>query len=639
MRACRWSERYFLMKFQQLGPYRIGPQLGRGGMGTVFASVNCETNEPAAIKVLAAGLSHEEGFRDRFEAEIETLRKLRHEHIVRLFGYGEQDDVLFYAMELVVGASLDEEIRAGRKFHWREVTEIGVGLCRALKHAHDRGVIHRDIKPANLLLTSGGQVKLSDFGIAKLFGADGMTSAGGVVGTAEFMAPEQADGRAVSHRSDLYSLGAVLYTLLAGRPPFVARSVPELLQMQRFAQPDPIRRHAPETPPELEAIVLQLLEKDPERRVANATVLARRLAATSHGLSQLEVSRAGSDNDDELGSTVGDDDYELGHADSPAEGVGPAGVTRLATKSPPAASEAVDPLGVTQATDAFSPERDGAVDVALEAAPTSRFTAVSEADIGRDDYVGDEHATWITPQGLASMAALLVVGFIIWKLLQPPTAEKLYARIEQQTLSSDTGVVDAKDDIQLFLQHYPNHPRARQMEAWLQDIKLKQLEKNYNLARRTAEADELAPVEIAYLEAIGEAQFNPAAAATKLQALLDLYAGRASGESNRERLCLKLAAQKLNYLRKRKESFIYRQQADLKKQLKAADKFASTSPATARRIWRGMIALHSDKDWAQPMVRQAKAALEEFEAKQPAMAPKEDPLETGAGTPEKHSEI
>ena len=127
---------------------------------------------------------------------------------------------LFYAMELVDGNSLEEELRSGRVFQWREVAGIGIQTCRALRHAHDRGIIHRDIKPANLLLTKDGQIKLSDFGIARLFGFTRLTAAGNVLGTVEYMAPEQADGRPATPRTDLYSLGGVLYCLLARRPPF-----------------------------------------------------------------------------------------------------------------------------------------------------------------------------------------------------------------------------------------------------------------------------------------------------------------------------------------------------------------------------------------------------------------------------------
>ena len=165
-------------------------------MGTVYEGVHAETGEPAAVKLLAESLVHEPDFRHRFEAEIETLRKLNHPNIVRLFGFGEEGEHLFYAMELVTGSSLEKELGRGRIFSWREVLGIGIELAQALRHAHDRGVIHRDIKPGNLLLTAEGQVKLSDFGIARLFGSRGQTTAGSVLGTAEFMAPEQADGRA-----------------------------------------------------------------------------------------------------------------------------------------------------------------------------------------------------------------------------------------------------------------------------------------------------------------------------------------------------------------------------------------------------------------------------------------------------------
>jgi len=144
------------MKIERLGPYRIVRELGRGGMGTVYEALNLQTDEPAAVKLLSAAMAREEGFREWFEAEIETLRKLNHPNIVRLFGFGEQDEHLFYAMELVHGRSLEQELKRGRPFNWPEVTRIGIETCRALRHAHDRGVIHRDIKPANLLLDADG---------------------------------------------------------------------------------------------------------------------------------------------------------------------------------------------------------------------------------------------------------------------------------------------------------------------------------------------------------------------------------------------------------------------------------------------------------------------------------------------------
>ncbi len=273
------------MQFDKLGPYRLGKKLGQGGMGSVYEGVDEATGQRAAIKVLSPHLAGEEGFRVRFEAEIESLKKLRHPNIVRLYGYGEEDEYLFYAMELVEGTSLEEELRAGRRFHWREVTQLAIKLCKALKHAHDHGIIHRDIKPANLLLSTSGEIRLSDFGIARLFGNTRMTNDGGVLGTAEYMAPEQADGRPVTDRCDQYSLGGVMYALLAGRPPFRASTLVEMLQLQRFAEPQTVRRWAPDTPAELDRIVRQLLEKEPQKRFVNALILARALEAMERGLS------------------------------------------------------------------------------------------------------------------------------------------------------------------------------------------------------------------------------------------------------------------------------------------------------------------------------------------------------------------
>src|SRR5258708_2978541 len=183
------------MQFEQLGPYKIGKRLGRGGMGAVFEGVNADTGQAAAVKILNPHLNDDQGFRERFEMEIETLKKLKHPNIVRMLGYGEQDGHLYYAMELVKGHSVEEELALGRRVTWREVVQQGVKLCKALRHAHDHGVIHRDLKPANLLLTEAdNEIKLTDFGIARLFGNNRLTMDGALVGTAEYMSPEQAAG-------------------------------------------------------------------------------------------------------------------------------------------------------------------------------------------------------------------------------------------------------------------------------------------------------------------------------------------------------------------------------------------------------------------------------------------------------------
>ncbi len=278
---------------ERIGPYRIVSKLGRGGMGLVFQGEDEAAHQTAAVKLLTGDMALNEDFRERFKAEIETLRKLNHPNIVRIFGYGEQDNQIFYSMEYVSGGSLESQLSNGRTFGWREVARFGVEMAQALRHAHDRGVIHRDIKPGNLLLTDDGTLKLSDFGIARLFWKARVTGAGNVIGTAEFMGPEQAEGRGVDPRTDLYSLGAVLYVLLARRRLFDAHSMMEMIAKQRTEKPAPLRSVAPDVPREFAEIIHRLLEKDPDRRFATATVLQRRLESMLESHSLTSEARTG----------------------------------------------------------------------------------------------------------------------------------------------------------------------------------------------------------------------------------------------------------------------------------------------------------------------------------------------------------
>src|SRR5688500_4015355 len=273
------------MPLEKLGPYKLEKVLGRGGMGTVYVGLHEETGERAAVKVLSGHLADDEAFRERFQIEVETLKRLSHPNIVQLSGFGEDDGHLFYVMELIHGRSLHDELAAGRRFTWREVTRIGILVAQALKHAHDRGIIHRDLKPANLLIDDQDHIKLTDFGIAKLYGGSSVTADGGVLGTADYMAPEQAEGKPITSRCDLYSLGSVLFALLTGRPPFAGKSLPEVIQGLRFEKPPPLHRLNPDVPDEFESIVNQLLEKDPQKRIPTAVAVANRLKAMVHALS------------------------------------------------------------------------------------------------------------------------------------------------------------------------------------------------------------------------------------------------------------------------------------------------------------------------------------------------------------------
>jgi serine/threonine-protein kinase len=281
----------------RLGSWVIDKELGQGGMGTVYLAREAPTEgtiavadaapRTAAVKVLAPGLATDPGFVARFQREIEALRQLYHPNIVRFYDSGQEDTYFYYAMEYVDGRNLEEEVLERGRMPWIEVLDVALQVCPALKHAHDRGIIHRDLKPSNLMRSRPelpgaapapfGVVKLTDFGIAKVFATTHLTATGGVVGTAEYLSPEQAVGKPVSKRSDLYSFGIVLYTLLVGRTPFQGESVVDLLHKHRFAQFEKPTRLVPDLPHELEEVVCLLLEKDPARRPGDAGVLLRQL--------------------------------------------------------------------------------------------------------------------------------------------------------------------------------------------------------------------------------------------------------------------------------------------------------------------------------------------------------------------------
>ncbi|MEX0715682.1 MAG: serine/threonine-protein kinase [Planctomycetaceae bacterium] len=265
------------MEPARVGPYEIERKLGAGGMGTVYLGKHVETGEPAAVKVLPASLAREEGFVARFDREIDALRRLTSPQIVALYDHGVDGETYYYAMEYVDGETLTARLHREKRIPWRETVALAVQICTALKAAHDAGVIHRDLKPSNLVITADGVVKLMDFGVAQVFAGTKLTVTGGIIGTVEYMSPEQAQGARATKKSDLYSLGAVMYAMLTGRPPFSGKTSVEVLQKHRFGQYDPPRRYVPEVPHWLDEIVCQLLEKEPDKRFPDAFVLSKKL--------------------------------------------------------------------------------------------------------------------------------------------------------------------------------------------------------------------------------------------------------------------------------------------------------------------------------------------------------------------------
>ena len=260
-------------KARRLGPFRMGRRLGVGGMGVVYAAVldygKGGEGKAAAVKILNATLAGDPKVAKRFEREMDILKKLRHDHIVRYFGGGRSHGKLFYAMELMRGGSVEELLKESGPVDWRRAADLAAQTAGALHYAHQRGVIHRDLKPANLFFDSSGTLKLGDFGIARDANATALTAAGRTVGTYAYMAPEQISAaREVGPKTDLYALGCVLCELLTGAPPFAADSPAKLLHAH-IAEPPPRVRTA-DCPRWLSDLVASMLAKDPGDRPFDA---------------------------------------------------------------------------------------------------------------------------------------------------------------------------------------------------------------------------------------------------------------------------------------------------------------------------------------------------------------------------------
>jgi len=332
-----------------IGPYEIESELGAGGMGTVYRAIHVETSEAVAVKVLLASMAREPGLVERFRREVESLQTLTNPHIVRFLDSGEHEGTYYYAMELVEGETLTQRLGRVKRLGWEDVIEISVQVCRALKAAHDAGIIHRDLKPGNLMLTCDDVVKLTDFGVAQIFAAGKLTATGGIVGTAEYMSPEQAQGRKAHPSSDLYSLGAVMYCMLTGRPPFVGRSTVQIIQQQRYGQFDPPRSIVPEIPRWLDEVVCRLMSKQPEDRYPDAYVLGLRLTEIPRKLALSQGEPADPEPDDTTSV------YRLADLEDDSATQGSGDLTMSATAvtadALPRAEAAVESGGATLARD------------------------------------------------------------------------------------------------------------------------------------------------------------------------------------------------------------------------------------------------------------------------------------------------
>ncbi len=251
------------------GRYRVIKRLGSGGMADVYLVEDQQLGRHVALKLLYRHLAEDVQFVERFRREASSAAGLQHPNIVSIFDRGEWNGTYYIAMEYVEGHTLKEVIRERGPAPPEAASDILLQILRAARFAHQRGVVHRDLKPQNVLIDGDGRVQVTDFGIARA-GASDMTETGSIMGTAQYLSPEQAQGRPVDARSDLYSIGIILYELLTGRVPFDAESPVSVALKQVSEAPIPPRELDPTLPPALEGVVLRALEKDPSRRFQSA---------------------------------------------------------------------------------------------------------------------------------------------------------------------------------------------------------------------------------------------------------------------------------------------------------------------------------------------------------------------------------
>ena len=614
------------LDFEVIGPYKIIRILGQGGMGTVYHGVHTKSKDSVAIKVISSNMAQHHRFRRRFDAEIQTLLKLKHPNIVQLIGFGEERGLLFYSMEYVDGENLQQQLRREKKIGWERVVDIAIEMCSALKHAHDYGVIHRDLKPANVMINSQDKVKLTDFGIAKMFGAMDATMEGAILGTADFMPPEQAEGKPVSVRSDLYSLGSLCYAAIAGRAPFVGKNMPEILFNVRYGALKPLAALEPSVPKELCDLIDELLRREPSMRPPTSLVVGNRLQALRVGLAMRAREKLSNKTEvrnlKEMTSIDMNDDASLMHevkSISPNEStiVGPTQHSSSSKEggtgeSNPSIAGPDDSTRLAPSHSAFelSEQPSG-----IEHMSKTNFTEVQEEDRRRSSIPMAEHehmsawTQWLSIGGL--IATLIACGFGIFWLSRAPSANKLYQVIAVAMEATDEDQLLAiEPTAEQFKELYPNDPRFADVDALLREIdSLRSIRQMQKKAKRGG-TDQLDAVEQAFLECIKAQSIDSILAQRKLNALATVFSANEK-LTPRQRQIVDLAKRMSDNIANEVKPARHPAIESLEEQMIWAE--ANLAPATRATWLKGLVELFDDKAWARELVASAKLKLTAIE--------------------------
>lgn len=627
------------LEFEAIGPYRVTGLLGQGGMGTVYSGVHAKNEQRVAIKVLSSSLAQHARFRRRFDAEIQTLLRLKHPNIVQLIGFGEEKGLLFYSMELVDGENLHQILKRESTLPWTQMMDWAIEICDALKHAHNFGIIHRDLKPANLMINTAGSIKLTDFGIVKLYGASEATVVGSILGTADFMSPEQAEGKSVSVRSDLYSLGAICYACLAGRAPFTGQSVPEIMFNVRYGNLTPLSQLAPKAPDEFCELVMELLNRDASRRPPTALAVGNRLKSMKAGLSKsfaiaprntTDVEHAKemtsidmsdypsiarlSDAPENRATRFGTPEHSnLPNSLEPSKNRSYSEATKYGNRS------VAGPDDVTQAVASSDSANSAHQDIpsGIEAMGKTHFTEVTDQDRRRSTVsLATPHeepsgTPWTSVAAIGSMLACCL-GLAYW-LSRPPSATSLFQKIQSTALADDEdALLDAEPTVQRFLELYPEDTRASEVKETLDEINILKTLRRLQV-RSGYRADKFAtqsidPLEQSTIDCLRLSSVDPKATLKKLDALLVVFASTEQLSPYQKKL-IEANRRLRDQLQKNGLSTTPNHAADqLSQQMRWAE--TTLNPQERKLFLQGIVELYSDKPWAKEIMESVKRQLE-----------------------------
>lgn len=274
------------------GRYQVLQELGRGGMGIVFQAHDKQLKEQVAIKILSPLLSNDPEALERMKREVSAARRISHSNVIRTYDIAESNGLHYVSMEYFPGMNLKEYLKHHGSLSLMEAYNIAMQICSGLEAAHAQGIIHRDLKSQNIIIDNARHIKIIDFGLAFMTHMQGLTATGLIMGTPEYMAPEQVAGKKVDERADLYSLGIILYEIFTGKVPFTGDSAISIGFQQMKDPPQKLQELNPQVPPEVESVILKMLEKDPAQRYRSVKEMREALELAANSPLPPELQRA-----------------------------------------------------------------------------------------------------------------------------------------------------------------------------------------------------------------------------------------------------------------------------------------------------------------------------------------------------------